>query len=177
MGYPKNAKFGDSMLYSTEFESPVGTLELHVSAKGLQQILLPNRNSDNKRAAVGKSDEHPLLIQIGHQLSQYFDGQRKRFNIPLHLEGTDFQVQIWKSLESIEYGLTSTYGELAKRVGRAKAARAVGAASAANPIPIILPCHRVIGANGALTGYGGGTSLLHIKRYLLELEEANVNYQ
>ena len=177
MGYPKNAKFGDSMLYSTQLDSPVGTLEVHVSAKGLQRILLPSKNPKKKRVVAGKSDEPPLLAQVRHQLSQYFDGERERFNIPLHLEGTKFQVEIWKSLESIEYGATSTYGDLAKRVGRPKAARAVGAANAANPIPIILPCHRVIGANGALTGYGGGTSLLHIKQQLLEFEEANVTYQ
>ena len=176
-GHLKNAKFGDSMLYSDQIQSPVGALEVHVSSKGLEQILLPTKNSDNKRFAVEKSDEHPLLTQVRHQLSQYFDGQRKLFDIPLHLEGTKFQIEIWKSLESIEYGTTSTYGELAKRVGRPKAARAVGAANAANPIPIILPCHRVIGANGALTGYGGGTSLLHIKEHLLGLEAANTNCQ
>ncbi|MEC7924803.1 MAG: methylated-DNA--[protein]-cysteine S-methyltransferase [Actinomycetota bacterium] len=161
------------MFYSATFDTPIGSLEICASRNGLRRILLPGRECDNREeSAIGNGD-HPLLARTIEEISQYFDGERERFSLPLDLKGTEFQMKVWESLASIKYGSTSTYSGQAKRIGRPKAARAVGAANAVNPLPIILPCHRVIGVNGALTGYGGGSSLLHIKQFLLDLEKAN----
>jgi methylated-DNA-[protein]-cysteine S-methyltransferase len=101
------------------------------------------------------------------QLSEYFEGKRKTFELELAPEGTDFQKAVWDELTRVPYGSTLSYGELARRIGRADAVRAVGAANGANPIPIVIPCHRVVGSNGSLTGYGGG---LDRKKWLLALE-------
>jgi methylated-DNA-[protein]-cysteine S-methyltransferase len=102
-------------------------------------------------------------------LQAYFDGRRREFDLPLDLPGASFQLMVWRELTRIPFGETISYGELARRIGRPTAYRAVGAASGANPIPIIIPCHRVVGANGRLTGFGGG---LETKRWLLALERA-----
>jgi len=104
------------------------------------------------------------------QLEEYFAGERKDFDLPLHLSGTDFQIQVLQELRRIPYGETRSYGDIAKRIGRPKAMRAVGAANGRNPIPIIVPCHRVIGSSGDLTGFGGG---LDTKEALLRLEAEN----
>lgn len=109
----------------------------------------------------------PFLLDVKKQLEEYFEGKRKNFSIPLVLHGTDFQKRVYKALETIEYGTTISYQELAAMVGNIKASRAVGGANNKNPIPIIIPCHRVIGKNGKLVGYGGG---LWIKEKLLNLE-------
>jgi methylated-DNA-[protein]-cysteine S-methyltransferase len=101
------------------------------------------------------------------QLEEYFAGERRDFSLPLPLEGTPFQTTVWSALRTIPYGATVSYGELARRIGRPSASRAVGAANGANPLPIILPCHRVIGADRSLTGFGGG---LETKRFLLAFE-------
>ncbi len=167
--------FEELMFHSAKFDTPIGSLEICASGKGLRRILLPGRECDNKEAAAIDNGDHPLLARTIEELSQYFKGERERFSLPLDLKGTEFQMKVWESLASIKYGSTNTYSGQAKRIGRPKSARAVGAANAVNPIPIILPCHRVIGANGALTGYGGGSKLLHIKQYLLDLEKANIN--
>jgi methylated-DNA-[protein]-cysteine S-methyltransferase len=108
-----------------------------------------------------------LLSAAGEQLDEYFRGVRSRFELPIHLLGTPFQVEVWSALFEIPYGRTSTYGQVAERIGRPRAARAVGAANGRNPISIVVPCHRLIGADGGLTGYGGG---LDRKRSLLALE-------
>ncbi len=110
---------------------------------------------------------HPLLQVAVRQISEYFAGARRAFELPLEPRGTPFQLRVWDLLVQIPYGETRTYGELAKLLNRPEASRAVGAANGSNPIPIVIPCHRVIGAGGALTGYGGG---LDRKRFLLELE-------
>jgi len=112
--------------------------------------------------------ETPLIKNAAKQLDEYFSKKRKIFELPLSLNGTEFQVKVWKALQTIPYGETWSYGELAKVVGNSKASRAVGMANNKNPIAIIIPCHRVIGADGSLTGYAGG---LDIKKVLLELEE------
>ena len=104
------------------------------------------------------------------QLREYFEGTRQVFDVPLALSGTPFQLKVWAALTDIPYGETITYGELAQRIGQPDAVRAVGAANGKNPVPIIVPCHRVIGSNGKLTGYGGG---LPIKAALLDLERRN----
>jgi methylated-DNA-[protein]-cysteine S-methyltransferase len=111
--------------------------------------------------------DHPLLRQAVRQLEEYFAGRRRAFDLPLDLRGTPFQVRVWEMLRTIPYGEISTYGDLARQLGRPGASRAVGAANGANPVAIVVPCHRVIGAGGALTGYGGG---IERKRFLLALE-------
>lgn len=115
--------------------------------------------------------ETPLLREAKRQLDEYFSGKLKYFDLPLSVKGTDFQTSVWKVLQSIPYGQTWTYKEVAERVGSPKAARAVGMANNKNPISLIIPCHRVIGANAKLVGYGGG---LHIKEYLLNMERENI---
>ena len=117
---------------------------------------------------VGRDDE--VLRATSRQLDEYLEGQRMRFDIPLLMVGTDFQKRVWKALMNIPYGATATYGEIARDIGRARAVRAVGSACGANPISIIVPCHRVIGKNRQLVGYGGGLSL---KERLLRLEQDN----
>jgi len=112
--------------------------------------------------------KHPVLREAARQLADYFAGSLRAFDLPLAPEGTEFQQKVWRALTGIPFGRTITYGELARRVGRPRAARAVGAANGANPLPVIVPCHRVIGADGGLTGYGEG---LPIKAALLELEQ------
>jgi methylated-DNA-[protein]-cysteine S-methyltransferase len=111
--------------------------------------------------------ETPLIKKAAEQLGEYFEGGRKSFNLPLSLHGTDFQIKVWNALQNIPYGKTLSYGELAAITGNPKASRAVGMANNRNPIPIIIPCHRVIGKDGSLTGYAGG---LELKRQLLALE-------
>lgn len=114
--------------------------------------------------------ETPLLKEASHQLDQYFKGKLKDFDLPILVEGTDFQKRVWRALQAIPYGETWTYKKVAEQVGSPRGARAVGMANNRNPISIIIPCHRVIGANGRLVGYGGG---LHIKERLLSLEAEN----
>ena len=109
-----------------------------------------------------------LLAEAERQLSEYFAGKRREFDLPLAPEGTAFQLSVWQALRTIPYGHTCSYGEIAEKIGNPKAASVVGMANNKNPISIIVPCHRVIGANGALTGYGGG---IDIKKFLLELEK------
>jgi methylated-DNA-[protein]-cysteine S-methyltransferase len=116
--------------------------------------------------------ETPLIKKAAQQFDEYFDGKRKYFNLPLSLHGTAFQMKVWNALQKIPYGKTISYGELAAIIGNPKASRAVGMANNRNPIPIIIPCHRVIGHDGSLTGYAGG---LDLKRELLELEGAAIH--
>jgi methylated-DNA-[protein]-cysteine S-methyltransferase len=113
--------------------------------------------------------ETPLIKKAAQQFGEYFKGKRKTFNLPLTMQGTDFQMKVWNALKKIPYGKTISYGELAAMIGNPKACRAVGMANHNNPIAIIIPCHRVIGHDGSLTGYGGG---LELKQKLLELEKA-----
>lgn len=114
-----------------------------------------------------KIQETPLLKEAGKQLKEYFEGKRKDFELPLAPKGTEFQKKVWKVLQTIPYGETWSYKQVAEKIGNPKASRAVGMANNKNPISIFIPCHRVIGANGKLIGYGGG---LEIKEYLLNLE-------
>lgn len=119
-------------------------------------------------AEVPTIKETPLIKEVARQLQEYFVGHRKEFNLPLDPKGTQFQKDVWKALETIPYGQTRSYKEIAEQVGSPKAYRAVGMSNNKNPISIIIPCHRVIGANGKMVGYGGG---LDIKEYLLNLEK------
>lgn len=117
----------------------------------------------------GESDDHPVLAAATAQLAEYFAGERQEFDIPLDLTGTDFQRAAWSALVSVPFGETRSYRQQAEAIGRPKAVRAIGAANGRNPVPIVLPCHRIVGSDGSLTGYGGG---LPIKEYLLNHEQA-----
>jgi methylated-DNA-[protein]-cysteine S-methyltransferase len=148
-------------------ESPIGTLLIVGDDQAIARIEFP-KDGQARRPEPGwqESARGPIAEAI-RQLRQYFAGQRADFDLPLAPQGTGFQLAVWKHLQEIPYGETISYGELAKRVGNPKAARAVGAANGSNPIPIVIPCHRVIGSNGKLTGFGGG---LPTKEALLALE-------
>jgi methylated-DNA-[protein]-cysteine S-methyltransferase len=117
--------------------------------------------------------ETPLIREAYRQLDQYLNGARRNFTLPLNPHGTVFQQSVWRALQTIPYGQTKTYGQIAAEIGNSKACRAVGLANHQNPLPILIPCHRVIGADGSLTGYEGG---LAIKQVLLELERRNMTY-
>jgi methylated-DNA-[protein]-cysteine S-methyltransferase len=156
-------------LYSTTHKTPVGTLMLIASDLGLRAIHWPRAKSSRSApvAAAHRSHDHPILRRTVKQLDEYFAGRRTRFDIPLDLVGTRFQLAAWHALADIPFGETTSYGQQALALGVPGSARAVGAANGANPVCIVLPCHRVIGANGSLTGFGGG---LERKRWLLDHE-------
>jgi methylated-DNA-[protein]-cysteine S-methyltransferase len=158
-----------SHLYSTRHKTPVGELTLIASDRGLRAILWPGSSfaSAGIAALPRPNPEHPILGRALTQLDEYFAGARTSFDLPLDLEGTRFQLAAWRSLANIPFGATSTYGQQAAALGIPTAARAVGTANGANPVCIVLPCHRVIGADGSLTGFAGG---LHVKRWLLDHE-------
>ena len=146
-------------------DSPVGKLRLSASQKGLIAIDVKAKYSKDATKPDGRAQE--ILAESRKQLAQYFAGDRKKFDIPLDLRGTPFQVKAWKTLTRIPYGKTISYGEQAKAMRNSKAFRAVGSANGKNPIPIIIPCHRVIASNGGLGGYSLG---LKMKRQLMKLE-------
>ncbi len=184
-------------LSRTQMDSPLGLLTLVASDDGLRAVMWPEadvieaeliepelsepeliEDEPSEAALIEKQpveDEliedptHPVLVAAVAQLEEYFDGKRTDFDLPLDLMGTNFQVACWLALDEIPYGETRTYGEQATSVGRPTATRAVGAANGRNPVSIVLPCHRVIGADGSLTGFGGG---LDAKRWLLDHEQS-----
>ncbi len=152
----------------TTMPSPVGELTLVASDAGLVAVLWPHDDFDRVRWGEMVSDDaHTVLIAAAAQLDAYFAGTRTAFDLPLDFRGTDFQKSVWAALLTIPFGETRSYGEIARAIGQPTASRAVGAANGRNPISIIAPCHRVIGANGALTGFAGGMAA---KRLLLALE-------
>jgi len=142
------------------------TLLLVAGGAGLRKIQFLDSCEEWPQAAERK-DSHPLLVEAAAQLRAYFRGELREFDLPLEMAGTDFQIRVWNLLVDIPYGETRSYRDVAVALGRPEAVRAVGAANGANPLPIVVPCHRVIGADGKLTGYGGG---LRLKRRLLEME-------
>lgn len=144
------------------FETPFGPMALE-GEDALTRLWLPGTLPDGR----GRGEETPLLRAAREELLAYFAGERRDFDLPLDPAGTDFQRAVWEALRAIPYGGTRTYGEIAAAVGRPKAVRAVGQSNHVNPLPIFIPCHRVVGKNGALTGYAGG---LDLKRALLALE-------
>lgn len=151
-----------------EMESPVGKLKLVANAKALVAVLWEQERPNRVRLGTLKLDQcHPILLETERQLSEYFAGERIRFAVPLEPRGSEFQKRVWSALKEIPFGKTRSYLDLAKTIGLPKASRAVGAANGKNPLSIILPCHRVVGANGALTGFAGG---LETKAMLLTLE-------
>ncbi len=152
----------------TAYESPVGPLTLVAGGEGLAAVLWPE-DEGRTRLLASVPGPTPLLTETAAQLDEYFAGRRTRFELPLAPLGTDFQRDVWEALGRIPYGRTTSYGELAASIGRPKAARAVGAANGKNPISIIVPCHRVVGSSGALTGFEGG---IDVKRRLLQHEQS-----
>lgn len=150
-------------------DSPVGPLLLAGNDAGVRLIEFQAPRHPMPRGDDWREGDHAVLQQTQAQLAEYFAGERRRFELPLAPQGTQFQRQVWWELANIPFGATISYAELATRLGRPSATRAVGAANGRNPIPIVLPCHRVIGADGSLTGFGGG---LPTKQFLLQLEGA-----
>ena len=152
-------------------ESPVGKLKLLASDKGLVAILWENDNPRRVRLGeIVEDSKHPILCETERQLKEYFEGKRKSFSLTLDMRGTQFQNDVWKALLAIPFGETRSYAQLAKQLGNPKATRAVGAANGRNPVSIVVPCHRVIGSSGKLTGFAGG---LDTKARLLDLEAGN----
>jgi methylated-DNA-[protein]-cysteine S-methyltransferase len=156
-------------MWFDEFSTPIGKLTVAVDASGLRHVLFEN----NKYAAHGR--DNWMRDKMGchaarEQLEEYFAGERQAFELQLNPEGTEFQRATWFALATIPFGVTCSYGELARKLGSPKAVRAVGAANGRNPLPVVLPCHRVIGSDGSLTGFGGG---LPVKQWLLSHESAS----
>ncbi len=155
-----------------EISTPVGQLILFISEQGLHRILWQNEQeaeeSQLARKQFKKNEQHPLFLKTASALQDYFLGKRRTFDLPLVLHGTAFQLDAWEVLRNIPYGQTLSYAQQAEEVGHRNKARAVGMANHYNPIPIIIPCHRVIGANGKLTGFAGG---MQLKQALLDLEK------
>ena len=167
-----------AIIYTTTYKSPLGKLELESDGKSLTRVRLPGEPKlPPHGAGAGAAadirfvrDPKPFTAIIA-QLDEYFAGTRRRFDLPLAPRGTPFQLKVWRELRKIPYGKTITYAVLAHRAGNDAACRAVGAANGRNPLPIVVPCHRVIGSDGSLTGFGGGIAA---KRKLLELEGADI---
>lgn len=156
-----------------DFETPIGKMTIFFSEKGIVQLsvkdpddinMLKRKYGQVKRVSSEENHYHKEIIE-------YLQGNRKEFTLPLDLKGTDFQLKVWKELLNIPYGETRTYKDIAKAIGNPKGARAVGNALNKNPVLIVVPCHRVIGSNGQLVGFGGG---IHMKAWLLELERESV---
>lgn len=156
------------LLKSKIIVTPVGALKIVVNERALVAILWDNEKPNRVRVdqSIGEN-ENPLILEVERQLQEYFQKQRKSFSLPIEARGTSFQQEVWKSLNHIPHGVTWTYGEMALRILRPKAVRAVAAAIGRNPISIVVPCHRVIAINGHLTGFAGG---LERKKILLDLE-------
>jgi methylated-DNA-[protein]-cysteine S-methyltransferase len=149
-------------------QSPFGRLKLVASGEGLAAILWENDSPERVPLTdLVEEPNHPILLETERQLREYVAGKRREFALPLDLRGTAFQKDVWRALLRIPFGETRTYGQLAKQIGRPEASRAVGAANGRNPLSIVVPCHRVIGASGKLTGFAGG---LEVKARLLDLE-------
>lgn len=155
------------MEYFESLQTPIGTITLFGTNSYLQEVHFGKKKSKAQRApsksVVGKAKK---------QLEEYFDGKRTTFDVPLSLEGTDFQKSVWKKLKAIPFGKINSYGDVAKKLGKPGASRAVGGANNKNPIPLIIPCHRVVGASGDLVGFAPG---LASKRWLLKFEGHKLN--
>jgi methylated-DNA-[protein]-cysteine S-methyltransferase len=156
-------------MYYCYLTTPIGELLLAGDENGLSMIGFPEGKMRREPDPDWVPDETPFEETV-RQLEEYFSGERRTFDLPLNLTGTDFQLQVLEELRRIPYGETTSYGAIARRIGKPTAMRAVGAANGRNPIPIVIPCHRVIGSSGKLTGFGGG---LDTKAALLRLEAEN----
>jgi methylated-DNA-[protein]-cysteine S-methyltransferase len=154
------------MMVYTEIDDPMVRLAVAGDEQGLRVIRFLNGEDRRAPDPAWRRDDRALRAAV-RELRAYFAGELRQFSLPLAPVGTPFQLDVWNALAAIPYGETTSYGEMAQRIGRPRAVRAVGAANGANPLPIVLPCHRVIGSNGSLTGFGGG---LPLKQALLALE-------
>ncbi|MDR1633043.1 MAG: methylated-DNA--[protein]-cysteine S-methyltransferase [Dysgonamonadaceae bacterium] len=162
-----------------KMDSPIGLLNVAATAEGICWLDFADKPTAGKRLesfakmlnASISQDNNIYINELEFQLKEYFEGKRKQFTVKLFIEGTPFQKKVWAALQAIPYGSTHSYKEQSAAIGMSKAVRAVANANGANPISIVVPCHRVIGSNGQLTGYGGG---LWRKKFLLELETANL---
>ncbi len=156
------------MINTFSYDTDYGKITISEENEHIIELKLGYSDFDNAKLNIKESD---VIKKAYEQLKEYFNGQRTSFDLPLNPKGTEFQKKVWNALLDIPYGYTCSYKEIAVRIGNEKACRAVGSANNKNPIFIIIPCHRVIGKNGSLVGYGGG---LHIKQKLLELEQNNI---
>jgi methylated-DNA-[protein]-cysteine S-methyltransferase len=160
-------------LRHTVIETPIGPLTLVATPHALREVRFPNGRPVGPADGPAEPD-HPVLAHAAHQLAEYFDGSRLDFDVALDPQGSPFQLAAWRGLRQIPYGETVSYGEQARRLGHPGKARAIGAANGSNPLPVIVPCHRIIGSDGSLTGFGGGLErkawLLHHERQVLGLE-------
>jgi methylated-DNA-[protein]-cysteine S-methyltransferase len=152
--------------WTRDVPSPIGTIRLVASDDALVRVVLPGERGTRPEAR--EAPEHPILSLAAEELEAWFAGARRTFTVPLRATGTPFQHRVWEVLATIPYGVTWSYADVAERIGQPRAVRAVGAANGRNPLPIVVPCHRVIGRSGALTGFGGGLSA---KVWLLEHEQ------
>jgi methylated-DNA-[protein]-cysteine S-methyltransferase len=157
----------DNTVWYDYISTPIGKLLLAADARGLREVWF--ETGKHQKEPDPSWQRNPAKVAFARrQLEEYFAGERQHFDLPLHPIGTEFQTNVWLTLADIPYGTTISYAELARRIGQPLAVRAVGAANGRNPLPIILPCHRVIGSDGSLTGFGGG---LPTKRFLLGMED------
>ena len=154
-------------IYYDDMESPIGLLRLVADDQGLREVRFAEPRHPRETPSTWVRAAEPLAL-AREQLQEYFAGERQHFDLPLHPLGTPFQLSVWRELARIPYGTTASYSDIARRIDNPAAVRAVGSANGQNPIPIIVPCHRVIGSNGSLTGFGGG---LPTKQFLLALEQ------
>lgn len=160
-----------------ELPSRVGVLRVAATEKGVCKIALGAETAGNVMAWLGRyihpealvEEESATVAQAIRQIAEYLDRQRRAFELPLDLRGTDFQRTVWAAVADVPYGQTRSYADIAAAIGKPSATRAVGAANGANPLPLVIPCHRLVGKDGSLTGYGGG---LDVKRFLLDMELA-----
>jgi len=166
----KSRQSSEPQVFRSALDTPVGTIQLAVGADGtLTEVCLPNRTRSDVTQGAFSRQARAGMREVRAQLAEYFAGKRRRFDLRLSPRGSAFERAVWERLLAIPYGGTTSYGAIADKLGLTNGARAVGRANGANPIPIVIPCHRVIGTDGTLTGYGGG---LPLKRALLELEGA-----
>jgi O-6-methylguanine DNA methyltransferase len=165
---------GQATVSRAEIDSPIGPLALYGTAEGLMAVVFPRHSRVAVEAwldrVIGQArivDDEGAVEGAIDQLEEYFAGQRREFDLELDLRGTPFQRKVWEAVAAVPFGQTRSYADIARSVGNGKAVRAVGAANGANPLPLVIPCHRIIGSHGGLHGYGGG---LDVKARLLELE-------
>ena len=157
------------MLYTTTVTTPLGMFRLSADDQGLSEIILPDTDSKiSKKEPMDEPTRNPCLERAARQILEYCEGKRTEFDLPLSINGTRFQRQVWDIIRRIPFGQTMSYGEIARQLGGTGKARAVGGAANANHLPLVIPCHRVIGSDGTLTGFAGGIKL---KKCLLDLEK------
>ncbi len=167
-------------LYSRNVDTPIGRILVAATTAGVCRVCFPSERPENWYlwfdryfSTLPLQQRHPVVDRAVSEIEEYFARHRQSFDLPLDLRGTEFQLRVWTELIKVPFGATTSYGELARRVGKPGGARAIGNALGRNPVPIIIPCHRVIGHDQALVGFGGGLS---VKEQLLELEQARIPF-